>query len=87
MAKKWVTNHVSKNHPSQIMEDATKEYDFGWVFFYQSVQYLKTKEFFGGLVGNAPLIVDRDNGTLHVTGTIESPEFYVEKYRRERSQT
>jgi len=38
------------------------EHDFGWVFFYDTKEYLETNDVTHALAGNAPLIVDRTDG-------------------------
>ena len=65
-----------------IRDELTITEDFGWVFFYQSKEYLETGDPLNSLLGNAPLIVSRSDGTLHETGTAESIEFYVENFKR-----
>jgi hypothetical protein len=69
----------------EIVEAETIERPFGWVFFYNSRNYLKTKKFEDMLLGNAPLIVDRETGQLHVTGTAESIEHYISEYEAKRA--
>lgn len=56
--------------------------ELGWVFFYQSKDYLDTGDPATGLIGNAPIIVSKADGSLHVTGTAESVEVYVENFKR-----
>jgi len=65
-----------------IIEDATIADDFGWVFFYQSRAYVDTKDPLRGLVGNAPVIISKSDGSLHVTGTAEPVETYIENFKR-----
>jgi len=65
-----------------LIEDATIEEDFGWVFFYQSQRYLESGDVSDMLAGNAPIIVSRVDGSLHETGTAHSLEFYVENFKR-----
>ena len=55
-----------------IIDSATIEREFGWVFFYDSRQYLETGEFMHRLAGNAPLIVNRLTGEIVATGTAHS---------------
>jgi len=43
-----------------LIESKTEEFAAGWVFYYQSVRYLRTGEFGHFLVGNAPLFVPRN---------------------------
>lgn len=64
-----------------VMRDATLEYEFGWVFFYNSREYLETKKFEHMLIGNAPLIFEKKTGRIIETGTAEPIETYVEAFR------
>jgi hypothetical protein len=60
-----------------LMEDATLGARFGWVFFYRSAD--------GELLaGNAPFIIDRRNGSLHVTGTARPVEESIGEFARHR---
>lgn len=54
----------------------TLEHEFGWVFFWGPSDPLIL------VAGNAPLIVDRKDGSIHVTGTAYPTERYVENYAR-----
>ena len=69
-----------------ILDDQTLECDFGWVFFLESQEYIATQDFSHRLVGNAPIIIDRHDGTVHITGTAKPIEFYISEYIRQRSQ-
>jgi len=65
-----------------ILENQTQEYDFGWVFFYNSKKYVESGDFRDALVGNAPLIVDRKSGQIHITGTAHDIDFYINNYQK-----
>ena len=70
-----------------LMEAQTLEWDFGWVFFYNSKAYMLTGDPLHLIAGNAPFIVDKRDGSIHETGTAEPVEFYLERYERaERDQ-
>jgi immunity protein 35 of polymorphic toxin system len=75
---------VRANIDLALQPDSTIERDFGWVFFYNSTKYLETKNFRDAVAGNAPLIVDRDDGSVHLTGTADPVETYIERYERDR---
>ncbi len=47
----------------ELIESNTEEFDAGWVFYYQSVRYLKTGDFQEMLIGNAPLFVPRSDAS------------------------
>jgi hypothetical protein len=69
-----------------IPDGETLERDFGWVFFYESQEYLDTGEFGRTLAGNSPIIVDRRDGSVHKTGTARSIDYYLEEYVKRRSR-
>jgi hypothetical protein len=71
-----------KKHHLVIADHLTQEHDFGWVFFYNTEEFLRTKEHAASLVGNAPLIVDRVDGCIYVTGTAKPVAFYITEYKQ-----
>jgi Immunity protein 35 len=90
-ALKIVQEHISKlqegrSYQLAVMHDRTREEDFGWVFFYNTRQFIETGDWQWSLGGNAPLIVDRRTGELHVTGTAYPIEHYIAEYRKARME-
>jgi hypothetical protein len=67
-----------------ILEAETEEHDFGWVFYWTSREYHETGDIRHALGGNAPLIVDRDDGRIHITGTANRTSVYVDEYRKRK---
>jgi hypothetical protein len=65
-----------------ILDEDTIETEFGWVFFWNSKLYQETGEFKHALAGNAPIIVDRQDGSLHETSTAYAIEEIIESYGR-----
>jgi hypothetical protein len=63
-----------------VMDEHTIEKEWGWVFFYESSDYLKTGDFSDQLVGNAPFIVNKATGELVETGTALPIEDYIKEY-------
>ena len=68
-----------------IVGDSTIEFDSGWVFFYDSRKYLESGSISDALAGNAPLIVSRHDGSVHVTGTAYPIERYIREFQESRS--
>ena len=58
------------------------EQDFGWVFVYETEENILRNAHGSRLVGNAPLIFDKSDGIIYITGTANSLESYIEQYRR-----
>lgn len=67
----------------QIVDSETIEKSFGWVFFYNSKEYLKTGDFRYMLTGNSPFIVNRNSGEVHITGTAKPIEDYIVDYEKQ----
>ncbi|GJJ01161.1 hypothetical protein RugamoR64_16990 [Duganella rhizosphaerae] len=44
----------------EILCDDTQEIEQGWVFFYNSADYVRTRDPLAALAGNGPLLVLRD---------------------------
>jgi hypothetical protein len=78
IAQSW---SIADAHPV-IMDDATIDRDFGWVFFYDSSRHIETGNFSDALAGNAPIIVNKHDGSLHITGTHKSILEFIEAYER-----
>jgi len=51
-----------------ILDVSTMELPWGWVFFYDSQEYINTRNIIHALAGNAPIVVDR-NGNVYETGS------------------
>jgi hypothetical protein len=66
----------------QLLEDQTIERSFGWAFFYDAVREPGLGDFDTLLAGNAPFIIDKRDGSLHVTGTAFTIEKHLDNYER-----
>jgi hypothetical protein len=64
-----------------IVDEHTIVRPWGWVFFYTSRGWLDGDDRYA-LGGNAPIIVDRTDGSLHVTGAAEPIEHYIQNYEK-----
>lgn len=63
-----------------IIQDKILEFELGWVFFYDSLEFLKSGDPTKRIVGNSPIIIDKRDGSLKVTGTSRSIKFYIDEY-------
>ena len=63
-----------------ILDEHTIEKRWGWVFFYDSRKHQETGDFKYAIAGNAPIIVNRFDGSLHVTGKASPTEDYIVEY-------
>lgn len=65
---------------SPVQLTKTQEETFGWVFFYQSKDYMETGNLSSMLAGNAPFIVDQETGEVHILGTAYPVGVYIKEY-------
>lgn len=68
-----------------IVEGATLERPFGWVFFCNTRQYVETGNVSHSLAGNAPYIVNQVTGAVVLTGTAYPIEHYISAYEESLS--
>jgi hypothetical protein len=80
-----IVQSIRANIELDLADQDTIETEFGWVFFYESKRFKETGDFGDSLAGNAPVIVDRAIGSLHVTGTAHPTAEYIEEFRRTRA--
>ncbi len=88
-AKLLVTEYINtyKYKPDNslvVMDEHTITKEYGWVFFYNSRKFLDTGDLNEAVYGNAPIIVDKEDGSLHVTGTAENTEVYIKRFETRR---
>jgi hypothetical protein len=68
-------------HLQALVVVRVDEHDFGWVYFYDGSQHAQSHRDEDAVVGNAPLIVDRTDGKLYITGTALPLEHYLQEFR------
>jgi hypothetical protein len=67
-----------------VLED-TVEFDLGWIFLWDSKKFLETHDFSEALAGNAPMIVDRRDGSVHQTSTaLAKADELIEWYHQQQ---
>lgn len=64
----------------RIQDQSTLRLSFGWIFLYQSVEFMDSGDYSKMISGNAPLLVDRFTGALWITDTAERPDAYASNY-------
>jgi hypothetical protein len=80
LATAWVD--IVCEGKARIVREATIAKPYGWVFFYQSREFLDNGAQSAMLVGNAPIVVNRHTFELRVTGTARPLEHYLDEYEK-----
>lgn len=47
-----------------VVDSATVEKDYGWIFVYQSNKFCQTRDLNYALLGNSPILVNKTDGSL-----------------------
>ena len=55
-----------------IVDESTLEAPWGWVFYYESEEFLRSHDFTEALVGNGPVGVARADGKIYEIGSADS---------------
>ena len=86
-ARLIVENNINKrsfdipvNDKMIILNDATIEKPWGWVFFYTSKTWHETGDDEYAVAGNTPIIIEKATGRLIETGTAYPVEHYIQEY-------
>ena len=72
----------AEDYDLAIIDEATIEGSFGWVFFYDSDRFLATRNIVDKVVGNGPVLISKEDGALHRTGSAFPVEYYIENFVR-----
>ena len=80
LAQKWL--ELTSETEVVVIEKATLTTPYGWIFFYQSKNYIDTNDYRETPVGNCPVLIDRFDGFLRTFGTT----FSIEKYPADHEQ-
>lgn len=65
-----IISNMPKDDPIIILADYTIEVDRGWLFFYNSVDFIKNGDESAALAGNGPILVDRDGRARFVSSAV-----------------
>jgi hypothetical protein len=79
IAEEYVKNE-STQYNLVLLYEHTMEFESGWVFFYQTKEYVETGDITKMVGGNAPVIINKIDGSLHITGTSSPIEKYIRDY-------
>lgn len=78
----FANNDLDDEDELTISDEGTFETEFGWVFPCNSKKFLESGELSYTLLGNAPVIFDNRDETIHVTGTAYGIDRYIDLHRK-----
>lgn len=59
----------------------------GWLFCFQSREFLETGDFSAQLIGNCPFIIDKDSGKIYELGTAYPIDVYIQEYENKKDKS
>jgi len=72
---------VEKNAPEDGAICYERAHLFGWVFVFQSKEYLVSGDYRDMWVGNGPVLVNRFTGNVHQFGSHRATSHFVWRYQ------
>jgi hypothetical protein len=66
--------------PFVLLDGSTREFPFGWLFFYDSKRHQETQDIEDAIAGNAPFVVTRADGKIHTLGTAMPVAHYLREF-------
>lgn len=78
-----ISGYLSKS-PMPLVITYSEGFPDGWLFCFNSKQYVEAGDFSFQLVGNGPIFVDEETGELQFFGTALPPKEYIEEYSLRR---
>lgn len=91
-ARELALRHAKSRSPERvrndivIMEEFTEERARGWIFSYQTGRWLETKKTRDGLIGNGPILIDKNTGKIVVFGSAGSTDYWYELYEKGKTR-
>ena len=73
---------TEKQLDAQLLIFEVMEKDFGWIFLFDTKEYVETGNNGARLAGNSPLIFDKSDGVIYITGTTDTLDSYIQQYLR-----
>jgi hypothetical protein len=80
IAREAIRTQAAPDADVVVMTEHTLERPVGWVFFYNTRAFVETGDFSQSLIGNAPVLVDRCDGSVHFIATSRPVEDAVAEY-------
>ncbi len=78
-------NEYLSNTEISVVITSQGRFSEGWFFCFQSREYIEHGDPSAQLAGNAPFIIDKDNGELYVLGTAQPLMAYLQEYEEKKN--
>ena len=81
-AEKLVHDYLHDNKDYELIIDLWMEKPYGWIFEYQTKEYIETGNVSAAVAGNAPILFEKETGKIIPLGIAPSPNYYIELYEK-----
>jgi hypothetical protein len=71
-AIRMVQEELDRSFAMRLLVTGAEEHELVWIVFYQSEEYVQTRDPGAALGGNGPYLVDRVDGRLHRIGVVSA---------------
>ena len=88
-ARSIAQSHITSHYQAPgdeiiIIDDKTIERDWGWIFFYQGKNWLKTNDKRYKILGLYPIVIEKKDSSLHYLNGGKSIEECIKEYEIRR---
>ena len=85
-AKQKVSEYVNSKKEYgddyELVVSLSQEKPYGWIFSYQTKEYLETDDFRKAVLGNVPILFEKDTGELIPLGIAPSVDYFIDLYEK-----
>lgn len=86
-ASQIALSHLQKrcnnNLPVTILEQFTIVKPYGWCFFFNSIEFVKTRDHKFSLIGAWPVLILKESGLIYDLSSAVNPEIAIEEFERQ----
>lgn len=80
IAERFMKRRVDKDTEALILDEETIKKPYGNIYYFQSKEFLLTRDFNKVLTGNPPFLVEKNTGKVVSFGTRMRLENYIQAY-------
>ena len=69
-----------------LLEKETLTKEYGWIFFYQHRKWLETGKVRDALIGNGPILIDKQTGKIVQFGSAGTVDYWCQLYEQGKTR-
>lgn len=66
IAEDYLDGHIRNRMSQEVIVASVREFETAWVFGYNTRAFVEERDFLRSLVGNGPIVVDKQTGSVRI---------------------